>query len=159
MDSLLTRHQLVAHWAPGALFIGALLPLFYDLSWSQTMNSLSQHPTVSLSAFAIAAFLLGEILDSTRDLAEQLLDLVYKRFNCNLLKKLVKKVYWDFFAEAKGEQLDNLENYYFVYYVFNINSFLALFITASIFWISGQLHELPPVIKYIGIIFGLVLFF
>ena len=162
MNSLLTRHQLVGHWAPGALFVGAILPLFFDMSWSQTMDKLAQHPSVSLSAFAIAAFVLGEIFDSTRDLGESLLDKVYKKGNGNFLKKLkklIKEVYRDFFAEAKGEQLDALEEYYFVYYVFNINSFIALVITTLAFLISGQLHALPPVTIYFGGFFGLVLLF
>jgi hypothetical protein len=147
----------VAHWAPGALFVAAILPSFFGMSWSQTMTSLAEHPSVSLSAFAIAAFLFGEIFDSTRDLGEWLLDMLYQKANCNFIKKVVKKVNWDFFAEAKGDQLNNLEEYYFVYYCFNINSFIVLVITSVVFMITGQFGVLPLVVKIFGAIFALVL--
>jgi hypothetical protein len=147
----------VAHWAPGALFVGAILPLFFDMSWSQTMSNLAEHPSISLSAFAIAAFVLGEIFDSTRDLGEWLLDSIYEKAGCNFLKKIIAKVNWDFFAKAKDDELKGLEEYYFVYYVFNINSFIALTAIAIIFLICGEFSALPFVAKICGAMFGVIL--
>src|SRR5580692_2724362 len=126
MNGLLTRHQIVAHWVPGAIFVAAILPLFFNMSWSQAMSSSADHPTIALFAFIVAAFIFGEIFDSIRDVCEWGLD------------KIHKKVTWSFFAEASEDKRKSLEEYYFIYYVFNINTLIALLFVAGTFLIQGQ---------------------
>lgn len=73
---------------------------------------------------AVAAFFVGEVLDASRDLLEN----VWDRFQA---------VSWDFFAEAGKDEVDKLRASHFTFYAFDCNVALALAILlASQFFIS-----------------------
>lgn len=157
MNDLLSRHQLVAHWAPGALFLATILPMYNGMSWSQAINNLAGHASISISAFAIAAFVLGEIFDSIRDLGEWVFDFLCKIKWLRFIKFVIREVNWDYFTEAQNKQIANLKDHYFDYYVFNINAFIALSMTGMVSIISHQFCALPIYVRTLGIIFALIL--
>ncbi len=74
--------------------------------------------TVTIVLFSIAAFLIGEVLDSIRDLLEWILD-----------RK--SEVNWDYLVTAPRDQAEQFDNYYYTYYVLNFNLVLA-FVVSSV---------------------------
>jgi hypothetical protein len=131
--------QLVAQWVPGAFFIVAILPAFYDWSWSKTMEDLAKSPTsispaVSLPAFAIAAFVIGQVFDSLRD--------IFENDNIN----------WDFFFGGETEKLRKLEDYYFTYYIFNVNLAIALSVAMLVWILAGHFCDFSLLIWFLVIL-------
>ena len=112
MNFSLKPHQLVAHWVPGFLLLMVIAVL--HPSASEGVKALLPHSD-ALSGFVLAvlAFAIGQLLDAVRDLCENIWD----RWD---------KVDWDFFFEAKPEQIEKLDGSYFTYYVFNSNLVLPL---------------------------------
>lgn len=60
------------------------------------------------------AFVLGQLLDSIRDLLERFFD------------RWGEQVNWEFFFTADRAKVDRLDDFYFTYYVFNSNLVLPL---------------------------------
>jgi hypothetical protein len=129
MGLSLKPHQLVAHWIPGAFPLILIIFSCLNNSESDPVGWLIQHPVISLPIFAILAFVVGQVLDSFRDLCEWMLDLIPGY--C---------VNWDFFVKNSSEEREKLEATHFTYYVFNMNlaivlipaSLLAIIIDGSI---------------------------
>lgn len=71
--------------------------------------------------FVVLAFALGEILDSIRDV------LLEDAWN----NRAKVRVNWDFFFEAREDQIEKLRTSYFTYYVFNHNLALGLLLLSG----------------------------
>src|SRR5271157_4896745 len=107
MNFTLSSHVLMAHWVPGFVVVMAIRPLVLNGS-SAALKSLVGLDTsggaIATLAVVVAAFLIGEVLDASRDLLENVWD-------------LLQPVKWDFFAKAKKDEVDSLRTSYFTYYV------------------------------------------
>ncbi len=69
--------------------------------------------TIALLSIAVAAFLVGELLDAIRDLFEHLWD----KF---------QPLRWDFFSTGTRDEVEKFKESHFTYYVFDCNVSLAL---------------------------------
>ncbi len=113
----LNSHILIAHWIPGFFLVMAFRPMLIA-STSEPIKSLMGSGTmggeaITALALAVVAFLAGEFLDASRDLLEDLWD-------------LFQTVEWNFFSDAKQEEIEILRSSLFSYYVFDHNVSLAL---------------------------------
>ena len=113
----LNSHILIAHWIPGFFLVMAFRPMLIA-STSDPIKSLMGSGTmggeaITALALAVVAFLAGEFLDASRDLLEDLWD-------------IFQTVEWDFFSDAKQEEIETLRSSLFSYYVFDHNVSLAL---------------------------------
>ncbi len=92
MNFSLRPHPLVAHWVPGFLFV-VIIEFCYDNLQSQLPRMLSPSSTTNsafnILAVVVIAFVVGQVFDAFRDVAENLLDKYLK-------KKAHWKVYWHF---------------------------------------------------------------
>src|SRR5260370_24079421 len=94
MNFALTSHVLMAHWVPGFLLVMAVRPMLLDGSsppLKSLMGSGTPGEAIATLAVAVAAFFVGEVLEASRDLVEN----VWDRF---------QPLSWRFFSRAwKGE--------------------------------------------------------
>jgi hypothetical protein len=116
MNFSLKPHPLVAHWVPG-FTVAIVLALGY-CGWDvrdllAVPSGSGPAATISIFVVTILAFVLGEVIDSFRDVLESLLD-------------KLDEVHWDFFFWCTGEEQTNLEESYFTWYAFNANLALGL---------------------------------
>lgn len=120
MNFSLKPHHLLARWVPG--FIVALAAAVSFNRWDAGVLTNGTW----LFLVAIAAFVIGQLIDSFRDcVAEKLLD-----------KVPGEKINWDFFLHCADHRFSNLENYC-AYYVFNANTVLAAafgFVIVGVSW-------------------------
>jgi hypothetical protein len=77
------------------------------------MGSVPPGGAIATLAVAVAAFFVGEVLDASRDLLEN----VWDRF---------QPITWDFLVTAEREKVENFKVSYFTWYVFDCNASLAL---------------------------------
>src|SRR6266705_2709888 len=98
MNFALSSHVLMAHWVPGFLLVMAVRPMLLDGSsppLKSLMGSGTPGEAITTLAVAVAEFFVGEVLDASRDLLEN----VWDRF---------QPVSWNFFAEAGKDDVDKL---------------------------------------------------
>ena len=79
--------------------------------WSKITSSLGSNFAVILAI--IVPFVIGEFLDCLRDLGEHLAD-------------KISEIKWDKLKSLSVEKQAIFEDYYFVYYVFNMNLTIGL---------------------------------
>jgi hypothetical protein len=157
MDFSLRPHQLVAHWTPGFVLLGILG--LTDLSGFR--NILVTHPTVchyletnqaiTLLAIAVAGFVIGEFLDTIRDLIDRAID-------DGNLKCLdwIPKVDWKFLVKGEDSKVQRTDDYYFIYYVFQMNLVWVLVIGGPRLWVASHFSfaVLIGTIVVVAILFG-----
>lgn len=133
MNFSLKPHQLVAHWVPGfvvVFFSAYIIGLTCNLSISLLLQ------TGPLFLLAVAAFIVGQIIDAIRS---HWLEGYWDK-KC--------KVNWDFFFLCQDTQLENLDNFFYVYYVFDVNILIA-FVLSGIIFIIGMLANNTMVVSVI----------
>lgn len=124
MNFTLSSHVLMAHWAPGFVVVMAIRPLLLNGSSAALKSLVGLDPlggAIAILAVVVAAFIIGEVLDASRDLLENVWD-------------WFQPVEWDFFAKAKKDEVESFRTSYFTYYVFDCNVSLALFILLALAW-------------------------
>lgn len=114
-------YLIISHLLPGCFFLLISLLAYEKWDFEKIKTAIKGLESTSLIGFGIilliAAFLFGEIFDSARDGA---LEWIFE-------KASGKKVRWDFFYDQQDEvKLARLEEYYFTWYVFNLNTAMAL---------------------------------
>jgi hypothetical protein len=82
--------------------------------YSKVLGSLPSDRAALTFVWVVAAFVLGQLLDSLRDLLEPFWDWWGEPVN------------WDFFFQTDRAKVDQLDDFYFTYYVFNANLVLPL---------------------------------
>lgn len=114
-------YLIISHLLPGCFFL--LICLLDYEKWDfddikAAVEDLNSTALIGLGIILlIAAFLFGEIFDSARDGALEW-----------FFEKITKKeITWDFFYNQQDEKkLARFEEYYFTWYVFNLNTAIAL---------------------------------
>ncbi len=135
METPLKPLQFFCEWIPGAVLAVLILGCFQRWDWSETIDSMAQHSLIVFPAFALAALVVGQLIDSLRDLAwEYFAD----RF---LWRKFKGRVNWDFFFSGADAEIRHMEDYYFSYYSFNLNISIALVLSILLTGVWGWLHH------------------
>jgi hypothetical protein len=108
MNFSLKPHQLVAHWVPGFVFLLLVTILHPDL-YGRVKTLLPAEQVSRGLVWVVLAFVSGQLIDCLRNgLFEWWRD---KR----------QEVNWDFFFTGNAERLENLDRWFFEYYVFDLN--------------------------------------
>lgn len=126
MNLSLKPNPLIALWLPGTLLVITIIwtcpyitiqdknipTLFYEY-WSSLNVGLA---TLILFIISILGFIVGELLDSLRDIIEEYI----------LDRHTLHKINWDFFFEGEKEKITNLEEWYYTYYELDFNSVIGI---------------------------------
>jgi hypothetical protein len=123
MSLNLKPNLLIGHLLPGCFFLLLWLLAYNHWSITDLKNFFHEINATELIGIGIilliAAFLFGEIFDSTRD---GILEYIFEKLTR-------KKIKWDIFFDPSptmSEKLTKLEDNCFTWYVFNLNSALSL---------------------------------
>jgi hypothetical protein len=121
MNFSLKPHQLIAHWVPGfvvAFLIACVVRLVNDWPLGPLLSS------GPIFLLAVAAFIVGQLIDAIRN---------------NWIEgwgwwksKSSVDVDWDFFFRCQDQRLENLDNFYYVYYLFDVNVLIAVALSVII---------------------------
>lgn len=133
MNFNIKQHPLISHLIPGYIFLLILYiasfdweikPLILDTEKVPSGNNLIIIGIISL----VAAFLLGEVFDSLRDSIWENLSDFFKKH----------EIHWDFFFQGDMENIAKLQDGYFTWYVFNVNSSISILtaLIISLHWIN-----------------------
>lgn len=108
MNIPIKQHQLTSHFVPGLIVLMLLIFSHYNWDYIRFTNVFANQGAIasmSILLFAIAAFLIGEFIDTIRDLFEWLWDLIpcYKVNWDNLFldtRKMILKreAYWTYYV-------------------------------------------------------------
>jgi len=132
MDSSLKPQPLIAEVLPGFTVLAILTTSYFahHLEQLKALISLPSAGTI-ITALGISVLLiswiLGTILDTLRDLCEELLDRLWFRLD------------WTFLFDGPSEQIQKLENHWLAYYFLTGNYVIGLSITV----VCGL--ALPPI--------------
>jgi hypothetical protein len=127
MNFSLKPNPLIAVWLPGFATLTAVL-FFGNREAIPTLLQQSPSPAIvgALSFLAIVfGFVVGELLDTARDLLEFLID-IPKRFRIN----------WDFFVAGERDKIENLEEWYYTWYELDANLALGILLNFLLSWFS-----------------------
>jgi hypothetical protein len=111
MNVPLPSHRLIGHWVPGMLVLMVAALSRSDWKYTAFLSTYAKDaPSVTLTTilFFILAFVIGEFLDSLRDLLEHVWD-------------RISPVNWDYLATSPSDQAEQFRNYYWTYYVLAAN--------------------------------------
>ena len=122
MNFSIKPHPFFAHWVPGCVLVA--LGLFSIKGWhwhsvTAVFGSNAGEGAAALFFLSIAALVIGEILDTFRDVVIE---------GCIMDHCLKPDIKWDFFFWADANTLNNMIDSYYTYYVFSVNLFLAMFV-------------------------------
>lgn len=119
---------------PGFLFIIAFVIIYKKFDLVSIKELLKSSSLLTGIAIVIFSFILGQVFDSIRDnfIEDMLFKFIYKK----------NDIQWDFFFEASEEEIDKVDNNYYLFYVININLSISLFIIALMV-LLGWPYEIP----------------
>lgn len=141
MNFSLKPHQLVAHWVPGFLVVCSVALTVCYIQDRCVFTVFGNGGLLLL--LAVAAFIVGQVIDSFRDHCIE-----------TWLDDHKGKMKWDFFFECKDQRLGNLEGFFWDYYVFSINLVIAVVVSAVLALIV--VAPTPPLRLVLLIIVGLL---
>jgi hypothetical protein len=125
MSFSLKPHPLIAHWVPGMVVLVLIVLSHFNWCYENFVNDWAGSTSaaaVTVLLLSVGAFLIGEVLDSARDgLIERLFDWIAER-----RRRCRGKVNWDYFFTLPPERTEQFNDYFFTYYVLNVNLVLAL---------------------------------
>jgi hypothetical protein len=133
MNFSLKPHPLIAHWIPGMVILTFLVLFHFHGSYSAFLKDYAGNGssvTITIFLLSVGAFLIGEVLDSFRD------GVIEPFWNWLAKKNGKNAITWDFFWKVSPEKGGQFDDYYFTYYVFNMNLSLALFLDLLFFWMA-----------------------
>jgi len=106
----------MAHWVPGFLVVIAIRQTLvndYPLVYKSFIGSDDSGGAIAILSVVVVAFIVGEVLDASRDLLEHAWD-------------LLQPLNWNLLFSGDKEKVENLKASYFTYYAFDCNTSLAL---------------------------------
>jgi|GEM_PF-5370008 hypothetical protein len=123
MNLSLKPNPLIALWVPGmALLIAIFLfsPSYYNLISNQNISLSVGTVTIIMIAGSILGFIIGEVLDSIRDLLEG--------YCYDKICHATHEINWDFFYNGTKDEVENLEEWYFTYYELDSNLYIGIIV-------------------------------
>lgn len=153
MNFSLKPHPLVAHWVPGMVILMLVVLSYFNWDYDYFTNICAKNvsvASVTILLLTVVAFLSGEFLDTIRD------SFIESRFD----HFEAKRVEWKYFAYAPREEVDQLCDFYFTYYVLNMNLSLSLFVSLllGLCGIISPPHCLYPWIFWPIVILAIMIF-
>jgi len=121
---------------PGFLFIAGFVTLYnqYDL---ESIKSFAQNITLFTgTGIVILSFIIGQVFDSFRDFF-----LEYLIFRSILKILNWKDINWNFWYESSNQNIDKLDNNYFLFYIINLNISISLI---ALIIIGSKIHNTIP---------------
>jgi hypothetical protein len=141
-DLALRPTPLLGHWVPG-LIVTALSMLWVrgpDGALLISKVASFHSTTLIVLTLAVLSYAVGELLDSLRDLAEDLVDwepkehIPWQRLAAALSWLGVAPLRWEFLVTADERHRANFEEWYFTYYLLDGNLAIGLLILAFVPW-------------------------
>ncbi len=132
MDFALKPHPLMAHWIPGFALLTVVLFSYFNWNYDSVAEGLAptdQRAILNVFLLAVTAFVIGEILDSLRDICEWGVD-----YFCG---PLFPEDWGQILSTLTEQQRSVFEEHYFTYYVSGANLALASFVVV----ISGLVQQ------------------
>ncbi len=129
MKFSIDRHTLFAHSVPGFLVVMAVYALavapvqggpngfFNRWEGAGSLLGAASPQWVEILALVVGAIVVGEVIDAFRDLLEHLWD-------------HVQPIKWDFLISGDQEKVARFVDRYFTFYVFDVNTSIALILVA-----------------------------
>lgn len=108
MNFSLKPHQLVAHWVPGFVFL-LLVPVLHPDLYARLKTLLPSEQASRGLIWVVMAFVSGQLIDCIRNA-------LFERW-----RDKRQEVNWDFFFSGDARRLENLDRWFFEYYVFDLN--------------------------------------
>jgi hypothetical protein len=106
---------------PGFLFIVGFIILYKKFDFL-SIKLLAQNITLFTgTAIVIISFMIGQVFDSFRDWFVELI------FEVIVRKNKGQNINWDFFYKSSSQEINKLDDNYFIYYVVNLNISISLF--------------------------------
>lgn len=143
MNLPLKQHHFISHWIPGLVVLMSIVLSRYGWNYENFTNITAAHGSVasiSILLLIVAAFLIGEIIDTIRDLLEWVWD--WDKISNH-------KIYWDIlFSENEGMQLKR--DAYWTFYVLCHNIVISMLL--CLFLVLSGVISLPPVLTNWGIV-------
>ncbi|MGD1046719.1 MAG: SET domain-containing protein-lysine N-methyltransferase [Bacteroidota bacterium] len=138
MNLSLKPHPLVAQWVPGFTLLCVIFFVAYlrcHILFLTVFNELGA--PLSIFVAAVIGFVIGQLLDATRDILEDVWD-----------EKYPPAINWRFFFDGDSTKLKNLEEWYFTWYSLDANIAIALIL----FIPSNILLMINPELRMVGIL-------
>lgn len=140
MNFSLKPHPLIAHWVPGMVVLMPLVFSHFHWGYEKFVNDLADSTSaaaLSILLLSVAAFLIGEVLDSARDSFIEIgLDWFGRTWpraekeDYPILRYLRPiELNWSYFSTLTPEKAQVFDDYYWTYYVLNMNLALALLLS------------------------------
>lgn len=120
MNFSLKPHHIIAHWVPGFLVVFAsaiLCFLFLGLPLGKICA------TGPLILFIISGVVAGQIIDAFR--------MVWIE-SARWWERCTAPVDWDFFFRTRDQRLQNLDDFYYVFYEFDVNCLIGIIIVGCV---------------------------
>lgn len=142
-DFSIRPQPLLGHFVPGLIVIVAALFWVRDANHRLLIEVVLsfQNTAFITSVLIVVSYGVGELLDSVRDLLEELVDWDAEKYlRPKWLGILfawfgVKEVDWSFFQITEDPLITNHEVWYFTYYMLDVNLSLGLFaLTLAPWW-------------------------
>jgi len=140
-----TNTQIIGFFIPGFAFLMILFFGYTNWDLAICLNFLSKYNSITTGfIILVSSIFLGLVIDAIRNgIIETVLDEILKKYYFNILQDESKKdpnkyrknegmIYWDFFNEAPKNKITKLYSKYYIYYIFDVNSITALFLSYSI---------------------------
>lgn len=105
---------------PGFLFICGIILTYKQFDFHQILIRSKEISLIVGFAIIILSFIVGQVFDSFREWV------IENRFAKCWEKKDREDIYWDFFYNASDEDIDKLDNNYYLFYVLNLDLSICL---------------------------------
>jgi hypothetical protein len=105
---------------PGFILLFGIIILNYGCDFSLVDSFMQKITLFSGIVILISSFIIGQIIDSIRDAIDELID--------KLRKNKTKKINWMFYFESEEEDIEKLDNNFYLFYTINFNIAICFFI-------------------------------
>jgi hypothetical protein len=152
--------QILIGFLPGFLFILFIIAIYNGFNWADIKKEVQGFGTTLSFVLIIIAFIVGQVFDSLRDGIFEIL--LNHNVSLPLPKKkrwlLLNKIKWEFFATAKEDRIDNLDDNFYIWYLVNFNLFLCILTVFIIIFINKTFYDKLSTIGIVLFIISLIAF-
>jgi len=152
MKNNLPFHQFIAHFLPGFLFYLILFFSFIDWKFYNIINISCNYSigifTIIFGVFIILCIITGLIFDAIRNIFEDYL--------LNKIQPFFAKINWEHIYSL-SEEKEKRFNKYYQYYIFDINSMIAILLSFLLSFFFIQDYNIFFIIVAIIVFFILLI--